>query len=51
MTSASWVQVVEVGSLIKKPIYMGSVHFPVGGAFFVSPFYFTDSFKFDTVNA
>jgi hypothetical protein len=26
MTSASWVQVVEVGSLMKKPIYMGSVH-------------------------
>jgi len=31
MTSDNLVQLVDFGSLIKKPIYIGSVHLAVGG--------------------
>jgi hypothetical protein len=31
MTCDSPVQVVDLGSLIKNPMYIGKVHFAVGG--------------------
>jgi len=31
MTCDSRVQLVDLGSLIKHPMYMGKVHFAVGG--------------------
>jgi hypothetical protein len=31
ITCDSRVQVLDLGSLIKNPMYIGKVHFPVGG--------------------